>query len=147
MTPENYTINDIKLEGIRTSTNIQGSTNDAPKFRVVLENGKAFFPDGSFAERESDITWQWIRATNPTDDYLMIDQVSTASGNTRGGRSYAVSLVEGLKYKRFCGIAVDGIKKYVIDGEKEIVIDYGDGTCDKNVVITVNGVTRNLTVN
>lgn len=146
MTPENYSINDIKLEGIRTSTNVQGSTTDAPKFRVVLENGKATFPDGSFAVRESDITWEWIRAENPSEDHLLIDQVSTANGVTRGGRSYDVSVVEDLKYKRFCGIAVDGIKKYIIDGEKEIVIDYGDGTCDKSVVITVNGVTKDITV-
>ena len=111
LTTENYSINDIKLEGTRTSTNVQGSTNDAPKFNVVLANGKATFPDGSIAERQSNITWEWIRADNPTNDYLLIDQLSTASGTTRGGRSYSVSLSEGLKYKRFCGIAVDGIKK------------------------------------
>ena len=57
------------------------------------------------------------------------------------------SLLEGLKYKRFCGIAVDGIKKYVLDEEKEIVIDYGNGECDKAVTITVNGVTHNINVN
>ena len=147
MTTENYSINDVKLEGTRTSTNAQGSSNDAPKFNVVLANGKAIFPDGSFAERESDITWEWIRAANPSNDYLLIDQKSTADGITRGGRTYAVSLTEGLKYKRFCGIAVDGIKKYVIDEEKEIVIDYGNGECDKSVTITVNGVTHNINVN
>ncbi len=147
MTTENYSINDIKLEGTRTSTNVQGSTSDAPKFNVVLANGKATFPDGSVAERESNITWEWIRAANPSDDYLVIDQKSTAYGTTRGGRSYEVSLVEALKYKRFCGIAVEGIKRYLLDDEKEIVIDYGDGTCDKAVTITVNGVTRNINVN
>ena len=88
-----------------------------------------------------------MRAENPTNDYLLIDQLSTASGTTRGGRSYSVSLLEGLKYKRFCGIAVDGIKKYVLDEEKEIVIDYGNGECDKAVTITVNGVTHNINVN
>ncbi|HEX6222770.1 MAG TPA: hypothetical protein VFZ52_00070 [Chryseolinea sp.] len=147
MTTDNYSINDIKLEGSRTLTNVQGSTNDAPKFNVVLENGKAIFPDGSFAVRESDITWEWIRAANPSNDYLLIDQASVANGTTRGGRSYAVSLTEGLKYKRFCGIAVDGIKRYIIDEEKEIVIDYGNGECDKSVTITVNGVTHNINVN
>ncbi len=143
-TLENYFINDIKLEGTRTSTNVQGSTNEAPKFNVVLENGKATFPDGSIAERESNITWEWNRVANP--NRLLIKQVSTAHGTTRGGRTYEVSLIEDLIYQRFCGIAVEGIKKYIIDEEKEIVIDYGDGTCDKSVVITVNGVTRNLSV-
>jgi hypothetical protein len=147
MTTENYYINEVKLEGTRTSTNVQGSTTDAPKFNVVLTGGKATFPDASIAERESNITWEWIRAANPSEDYLIIGQQSEAHGITRGGRSYDVSLVEALKYKRFCGIAVDGIKKYIIDEDKEIVIDYGDGTCDKSVTITVNDVTRNITVN
>src|SRR3990170_2518270 len=144
---ENYTINDIALQGTRTSTNVQGSTNDAPKFNVILTNGKAVFSDGSFAERSSNITWEWIRATNPVDDELVILEESTANGLTRGGRSYSVTLVGDLKYKRFCGIAVDGIKKYLIDNDKEIVVDYGDGACDKSVVVTVNGVTKTHTVN
>ncbi|HYI78332.1 MAG TPA: hypothetical protein VEW65_11995 [Chryseolinea sp.] len=147
MTTDNYSINDIKLEGTRTLTNVQGSTDDAPKFNVVLANGKAIFQDGSFAVRESDITLEWIRAANPSNDYLLIDQASTASGTTRGGRSYSVSLSEGLKYKRFCGLAVEGVKKYIIDEEKEIVIDYGNGECDNAVTITVNGVTHNINVN
>ena len=146
-TVDNYTINGIKLEGTRTLTNVSGSSSDAPKFNVVLTNGKAtLLADGTVAERESNITWSWVRAASPVDDYLVIDQSSIASGTTRGGREYSVSLTEALKYKRFCGIAVDGIKKYVVDGTKEITIDYGSGECDKSVVITVNGVTRNLSV-
>ena len=147
LTTDNYYINGVKLEGTRTSTNVQGSTHDAPKFNVVLTNGKATFPDGSVAIRQSNITWEWVRAENPSDDYLVIDQQSEASGITRGGRPYQVTLVEALKYKRFCGIAVDGIKRYILDEDKEIVIDYGDGTCDKSVAITVTDVTHNITVN
>ena len=147
-TTDNYTINAIKLEGIRTLTNVSGSSTETPKFNAKLTNGKAtFIADGTTAERTSDITWQWTRANTPADDYLTIDVSSTASGKTRAGRAYAVSLSKALKYKRFCGIAAEGIKKYVIDGTKEITIDYGDGTCDKSVVITVNGITRNLSVN
>jgi len=146
-TTDNYTINGVKLEGVRTLTNVSGSTAEAPKFNVVLSNGKATFPDATVALRESNITWQWIRANNPLEDYLLIDASSTANGTTRGGRTYSVSLSKALKYKRFCGIAVEGTKKYLIDGSKEITIDYGDGTCDYSVVITVNGVTRSLTVN
>ena len=110
--------------------------------------GKATFLEATFATRESNITWQWIRGASLADDYLLIDQSSTASGITKGGRTYAVSLSKALKYKRFCGgIPIEGIKKYLIDGTKEIVIDYGNGDCDKKIVVTVNGITRSLTVN
>jgi hypothetical protein len=146
-TADNYTINGIRLEGTRTLTNVSGSTSDAPRFNVKLENGKAtFIADGTFAERESDITWKWVRAASPVDDYLEIDQSSTASGVTRGGRTYEVSLTKALKYKRFCGIPVEGIKRYVLDGSKEVVMDYGNGTCDKDIVVTVNGVNRTFNV-
>lgn len=141
-----YSINGIKLEGTRTLTNISTSTAAAPEFTAVLTNGKATFEDGSVASRESTITWQWVRATSPADDQLVIKQSSRADGTTRGGREYEVTLLENLVYKRFCGIAVDGIKHYLIDGEKEITIDYGDGTCDGAITVTVNGVTRNISV-
>lgn len=144
-TVDNYTINGIKLEGVRTSTNITGSTEEAPKFNVVLNDGKATFPDQTEATRESDITWSWERGANPLQDQLVIDKSSTAEGTTRGGRTYDVSLTEDLVYQRTCFIAVDGVKRYLIDGEKEIVIDYGSGDC-KSVSVTVNGVTRSVKV-
>lgn len=143
---ENYSINDIALTGVRTRTNITPGEEEAPKFRVMLEDGKAVFPDGLEATRESDITWSWIRAANPADDQLIIDPSSTAEGTTRNGRNYEVSLLEELIYKRFCGLAVSGIKQYVVNNEKVITIDYGDGNCDREVTITVNGVTRNVSV-
>jgi hypothetical protein len=143
-TTENYTINGIKLEGKRTLTNVTTSTTQAPKFNVVLEDGEATFEDGTVATRESNITWSWIRAASPLNDQLVIDQASVANGTTRGGRAYEVSLLEELVYKRFCGIAVSGIKKYVIDGEKEITVDYGDGECDKIIKVSVNGTTKTV---
>lgn len=145
-TTDNYFINDVKMEGTRTLTNVQNSTSDAPRFNVILADGKATFPNESFATRESNITWQWNRAENPLDDSLEIEVTSTASGTTRSGREYEVTLLEGLVYKRHCDIAVSGVKKYTIDGTKEITIDYGDGTCDRSLTITINGATRNISL-
>jgi hypothetical protein len=147
ITGENYTINGIKIEGTRTLTNLPGSTAEAPKFNVTLAGGKATFQDGTSATRESSITMTWVRGTTVADDKLVVDQNSNAHGTTRGGRQYVVSLLKELEFKRSCGIAVSGTKKYVIDGTKEVTIDYGDGTCDKTVTITLNGITRTITAN
>ena len=143
-TTENYSINGIKLEGVRTLTNLQTSTSDAPRFNVVLSDGKATFENALTATRESDITLQWNREANPLDDNLRIEDTSEASGVTRLGRTYEVDVVEALVYKRNCGIPVSGVKTYLINGEKEITVDYGDGECDRAFTITVNGVTRNI---
>ncbi len=147
VTGQNYTLNGVKLEGTRTLRNITGSTDTSPRFNAVLTGGKATFEDNTFATRTSDITWQWVRGATPADDKLVIDPVSEASGTTRVGRTYEVSLLSALEYKRFCGIAVSGIKRYVINGDKEITLDYGDGECDKEITVTVNGVVRNIRVN
>jgi hypothetical protein len=147
ITGQNYVINGVKLEGTRTLTNVTGSTDVSPRFTAVLTGGKATFEDNSQATRESTITWQWIRGTSPSDDKLIIDQSSKANGTTRAGRNYEVSLLKQLEYKRFCGIAVSGIKRYLVNGQKEITVDYGDGDCDKEVTVTVNGVVRNIHVN
>lgn len=146
-TTDNYFINGVQLQGVRTLTNLQNSTSDAPRFNVLLESGKATFANGLFATRESDITWQWNRAVSPADDNLQIEHTSTASGTTRGGRHYEVALLEDLIYKRGCGIAVSGIKHYTIDEAKEITINYGDGSCDQSFTVTANGVTRDISLN
>lgn len=145
-TTDNYTINGVKLEGTRTLTNAQTSTESAPRFNVVLADGKATFADGMSATRESNITWQWHRAANRADDSIEIETTSTASGVRRSGRSYAVSILENLIYKRHCGIAVSGVKQYVINAKREITIDYGDGTCDKEFTMTINGATRQVSL-
>lgn len=145
-TTENYEINGVRLQGVRTLTNLQSSTSDAPRFNAVLSEGQALFSDGSTATRESSITWQWNRAQHPIDDNLQVETTSTASGTTRGGRAYELMLLEPLVYKRHCGIAVSGIKKYTIDSEKEITIDYGDGECDRAFTVTINGVAREISL-
>lgn len=147
ITGQNFRMNGVLLEGTRTLTNVTASSIDAPSFNATLVNGKATFEDGTTATRQSNITWTWIRNTNPSEDKLVISTSSTASGVTRGGRNYAVSILQALEYKRFCGIAVKGVKRYLINNEKEVVIDYGDGTCDRSMTVTVNGETRNITVN
>jgi hypothetical protein len=146
VTPDNYTINGTKLEGVRTMTNVTGSTAESPRFNVVLTDGKATFEDNSVAERESNITWSWERSPAPADNKLVIHQGSEASGKTRGGRTYTMAIINDVKYKRFCGIAVEGIKQFVINSNKEVTIDYGDGTCDRSIDVTVSGDSRRMEV-
>jgi hypothetical protein len=141
---DNYYINDIKLDGIRTITNTTGSSAAAPKYNIVLQNGKATFSDNTTAERASNINVSWVRAASPLNDELLVEVNSTATGKTRGGRTYTVTVLKQLVYKRFCKLAVEGAKKYQISGSPDIQIDYGSGDCDKAVVITENGLIKNI---
>jgi hypothetical protein len=35
---------------------------------------------------------------------------------------------------------------FTIENAKQIIIEYGDGTCDKVVTVTINGLTKNITI-
>ena len=146
---DGYSINDIKIEGKRTVTNISGSTESAPKYTIVLVGGKTTWPDGTFATREVNRTREWIRATTPLLDSWII--TGTASGTNRKSRVFSMVITKPLVFKRECSsskkvsIAVEGTKELTVDG-KLTVIDYGDGTCDNKVTVTINGTSKEVEV-
>lgn len=148
---DGYSINDIQLSGVRTLTNITESNVEAPKFQVELENGKAIWPDATEATREHCLVREWIRAVNPLNDAMVVDQCAdaevAASGTNRRGRAYTMSIIEPLVYKRGCPIAVEGVKQFVdVATGKVITVDYGDGNCDRIITISVDGNSRSVNV-
>jgi hypothetical protein len=146
---DGYTINGIQIEGTRTVTNITGSTEDSPKFSIVLTDGKATWPDGSTATRTVDRTREWIRGTNPLNDEWIVD--GTSSGTNRNGVTYSVKITTPLVYKRECAIGkrvfppVEGVKE-LTTANTVIIIDYGNGDCDKTVTVTINGQSKTIEV-
>ena len=140
-TLEDYTVNGIALEGTKTLTNVTGIEHDYLSFNKLLEGGKATWPDGSFATREVNKTFTWIRASRPVNDEFHVE--GAASGITKDGVAYEVGIVSKLIYKRKCRragvhIAVQGLKS-VVKGDEEVLIDFDDGECDNLVTITKNG--------
>jgi hypothetical protein len=152
-TLDGYEINGVKLAGVRTVTNISGSTEENPKFNIVLAGGKATWTDTNGAEvvatREVNRTREWVRATNPTNDQWII--TGTAAGTNRNGKVYEMEITKPMVYKRECAlsdrvfIAVEGTKELTVDGKK-IIIDYGSGACDRLVTITVNGESKEVRI-
>lgn len=145
ITFEDYEINGIRLNGVRTLTNLESSTLEKPMYQVELENGSAEW-DGKTATREHCFVSTWDRGTvlAPGDDVLKISQCTNADeaaeGVNRNGVRYRMFIEEELVYKRGCPMAVSGVKKFVeTDTGKTIIIDYGNGTCDALITITVNG--------
>jgi hypothetical protein len=148
-TTDGYSINGITLEGTRTVTNVSGSTDEAPKFNIVLENGKATWPDASVATREVNRTREWIRASNPLNDEWHV--TGTANGTNREGKVYEMEITSALVYKRECAITakifmpVAGTKELTVNGRK-LTIDYGTGDCDRTVTVSVDGSSKQIEI-
>ncbi|HNT50520.1 MAG TPA: hypothetical protein PLM56_00585 [Cyclobacteriaceae bacterium] len=134
---EDYTINGIEIEGNRTVT-VVSYTEELSVFDVTLTEGRVTWPDGRVATREVNRRREHERNENNVLDRLII--YGTAQGTFRNGRGYFIEIVEPLVYTRTCAAAgvfipVSGIK-FIKHGNRELTIDYGDGTCDNIVTLT-----------
>lgn len=144
-----YSINNVAIEGIRTVVNISESLESAPTFSVNLVDGSATWPDGAVATREAEKVHVLVRNANPLNDLLKV--AGEANGTTRNGVAYEMVITDSLVFKRGCRaikrgrIPVEGVK--VIETEnKTITVDFGDGTCDGEVEVIVDGKSEELTV-
>lgn len=146
---ENYSLNNVNIEGTRTVTNASTSTDSAPQFTIKLTNGKATWPDGTTATRNSERTRKWNRTANPMTDSWEV--TGNADGTNRDKKTFSMTITKPLVYERECAIsarifmAVEGTKELTVDGKK-ITIDYGSGECDRKVTITINGVSQEVEV-
>jgi hypothetical protein len=141
---KDYYRNDVQVEGTHSISNIASTLLDYPKFQIVITGGKLTFPDGRTATREQNMTREWQRGANPLTDKWVV--TGSASGSNKNGRSYTMEITTPLVYSSACRfsdqvfIPVEGVKHLVVES-KDITIDYGDGTCDNKVTVTVNGTT------
>ena len=148
ITTDGYSVDGINIEGTRTETNSSASTEEAPTF-TITEDVTVTFLDGSTATRSATRTRTWNRAPNPLNDTWTV--TGTASGKTRKGKNYVMEITKPLVFKRACAIEskvvmpVEGTKKLTAN-EKQITIDFGDGSCDTKITITVNGKSKEIEV-
>jgi len=140
VTFEEFSIDDVLVEGIRRLENTSESTDDNPEFSVTLTGGQLTFTDGTTITREVDKLRVWNRAANPINDSVSV--TGTANGSRRDGVTYEVEIIERLVYKRGCRVGrvfipVSGVKQ-ITSGDDVAIIDYGDGECDNIVTVTIN---------
>lgn len=147
VTFRNYHVNRRHIEGLRTVINVSESLETNPTFHITLEDGKVTWPDESFATREVDKTRVWVRSANPLMDETHILAGSTTSGMNRRGVNYKTEVLTDLIYKRNCRtdrkvrIPVQGTKR-VVTGDRNCVIDFGDGECDAIIEVTCGDRTK-----
>ena len=146
-TLEDYSINDIIIEGTRTLTNITESANDYPTFSIALTGGKITWPNDDVATRSVNKVRVWKRGANPINDEVLI--TGEASGVTRRGIAYNTTITDSLVYKASCRVSARGRlalsgTKIIETNNKILTVDYGDGSCDRRVSIVVDGSSENV---
>lgn len=148
VTFEDFFIDDVQVEGTRTVTNTSEDLSDTPTFTSTLEGGRVTFDDETFVTREASHVRTWVRAEDRLDNEARVE--GGASGQRRDGLNYTIEILERIVYKRRCRlegvfIPVSGVKE-ITWGDNVAIVNYGDGSCDNEITITLNGETFTKTV-
>ena len=146
-TPDNYFVNDMKIEGTKTVQNMGANNDGQPYFNVQID-GTATMTDGMVVEYTSTRVRTWKEGYNTLlnrfDDVYDITGTADASFSTGGG--YSGQTITPIRIKIGCGFPVSGIADITPINKPTRTIDYGDGTCDKKFTVTVNGYTFTIGV-
>lgn len=144
VTFEDFFIDSVQVEGVRTVTNISDTTVEGLKvYETSLVGGKLTFSDGTTITREANHTRTKYRTENTEENYASL--TGNASGTLQDGTAYTMDIVTEILITGACDIKVpvSGVKEFVA-GENTVTVDYGDGTCDNLAEVTTNGETETI---
>jgi len=141
-----FFINDVKIEGTRTITNLGMNDEFHFEMSIVLEGGKITFNDTAFMTREANHLREWIFASNPQNDTVLV--TGTASGLNVMGETYSRVIVEPLVLVhcddyRWRWVIVDGLVEITNSASGTTTIDYTADGCDGTLIVNKNGYHHN----
>lgn len=158
ITFNNFYIDDTKIEGTATITNTSSPNSTPPsrQFTVDVTNGKLSTADGNYVEWNSHKTITQTQGLStllyPKDDVFQIE--GSANGRAQKGNLLVAwqSTITSPLIKNFeCRWIVQGTVKVVRASTSANtswtgLLDYGNGNCDNQATVTINGVTHQITL-
>lgn len=149
VSPNEFYVDDIKVEGLRTVTNM-GLNAEEQMYWTVVGNHTITDPEGDVGTHSINHV-RTMTAGRDTEEECLDDEYSitgTHSGTTREGKSFEGLITVALVKRMDCRWPVSGVEAITTDARRgNRTIDFGDGTCDdKATVTTANGSTREITI-
>lgn len=129
-----------KVTGTKSVTNNGTNTSGNLNYSIVV-NGHLLNPNGAPMDWTSSRNREWIAgestALDWTDDIYLIR--GSASGTNFEGNSFTANIVSPLQIELSCFQITKGIFELTPSGKPTRSLDYGNGACDDDAVVTVNG--------
>lgn len=141
---DKFYINDHKVEGTRVVTNegrwMEGEYKDKRYFSVILTGGKVYVPDSeNVISKEVNRTRTFVEGEDTRwdtrDDIWYIDGIAT--GVNRKGIPFSREITNSLWKEIGCRFITKGTVLISAEGRPDVILDYGDGTCDPEATVTV----------
>jgi len=143
---QNYFINDNEINGTQTVTAVN-SEDGVQQFAIVID-GKLDIEDSLGAlTYQADLTRRFVEGNGTIqwgDDVYEIS--GTAQGLNIYGNNYAFSIVEPVVKANtlMCRFFNKGILEVQPQGRTFRSIDFGDGSCDKSAIVTIDRKQHNI---
>jgi hypothetical protein len=144
ITPQDYFVNDNQIIGQKVITNQGPNGQGQPTFSVVVD-GQVIKTDGGIITWQSTRIRTWISGYDTpqfNDDEYSI--TGSAQGTSAQGHSFTLTILNPLVRQIGCKWFKSGTLKIERPGKPDILIDYGNGTCDGQIQVTWNGNTYTI---
>jgi hypothetical protein len=145
---DEYFVDDNKVTGTKIVTN-KGLNSSSQLWWEITEDGSVIK-----ANNGGTITWistrQLVWTEGLATPYQWWDDIYELTGESHGvnseGANYQYNITTPLKWKLNCQWIVSGILTLQVTGLPLITMDWGDGTCNNNAEIMMDGVTYPITL-
>jgi hypothetical protein len=147
ITFDNFYVNNNKVEGERIITNKGKNANNQTYWSVVANNMKITRADGKIRTWSSNRTRTIIAGESTPqrlDDEFQIE--GTATGVNGRGENFTLTITSPLIKSVNCRWIKKGTIVVAVTNKPDRTIDYGDGSCDDQAVLTIKNKTKNITL-
>lgn len=140
-TLEDYYVNNHQVIGTKIATNQGLNSNNNPTWTIHVD-GQVIKPNGGVITWIGDRMREWSEGHNTPwiwwdDVYMLTGSHNVTASN---GATLSVTIVEGLQIALNCYWIEAGILELNHSDNPLLVLDYGDGTCDNDAVVYIDGV-------
>ncbi len=152
-TLDNYHVNGNLVEGTHIVTNEGRNSDNNIYFSIDVIGAEVVTPDGTISWTSSR-TRTWVEGEETTfwTDGIpgITDDVYEIEGNATGvnieGNAFSVVVTEALRVQIGCRWVTKGKLELTPQNLSTRTVDYGDGNCDNQASVEVNGNTYNFTM-
>ncbi len=131
ITFEDYYFNDNKLVGVKTFLNTGLNENGNITFTKTVADAQITYGDTATMSWNSE---KYSELIEGGETFKFADDVWSVTGGGTGvnidGKEYTFTIDSALIYHNNCYFPVSGEITFVISGEENLVINYGNGECD-----------------
>ncbi len=138
----NYYQNNYKVEGVQTVTNSGRNASQNLVYTVVIVDGRVTSPLSETIYYEESTSREWVAGESTILDACDDNYFITGSQNGMSSDSieYTLTVQNRLDVLVCCHYIRGGILDVDMEGLATITVNYGDGTCDENAIVTISGI-------